>query len=292
MKSPITFYYPLANFSEKTRPVIMREFASNGAKHLIVSDGLFRIIMQDGSLAKKISEEMKQEGLSFIDGHAPCGEFLDLNCPEESPRNEMITRHKLALNIAASLGLETLTIHCGLDFVRADVPLQLHIQRVKDALEELLNEAEKCKVIIAIENIWTPNCQPDVLLDIKKDFPSDYLGFCYDAGHANLIDENHVHCFNQTQNDWLKILKLDKVKWENRALEKMLPHVVTCHLHDNDGSSDQHRRIGSGNVNWQHIKSLLMQAPRLKCIQSEVHPDLANASIKDLCSDMKFFALD
>ena len=270
----------------------MREFASNGAKHLIVSDGLFRIIMQDGSLAKKISEEMKQEGLSFIDGHAPCGEFLDLNCPEESPRNEMITRHKLALNIAASLGLETLTIHCGLDFVRADVPLQLHIQRVKDALEELLNEAEKCKVIIAIENIWTPNCQPDVLLDIKKDFPSDYLGFCYDAGHANLIDENHVHCFNQTQNDWLKILKLDKVKWENRALEKMLPHVVTCHLHDNDGSSDQHRRIGSGNVNWQHIKSLLMQAPRLKCIQSEVHPDLANASIKDLCSDMKFFALD
>lgn len=292
MKSPITFYYPLANFSEKTRPVIMREFASNGAKHLIVSDGLFRIIMQDGSLAKKISEEMKQEGLSFIDGHAPCGEFLDLNCPEESLRNEMITRHKLALNIAASLGLETLTIHCGLDFVRADVPLQLHIQRVKDALEELLNEAEKCKVIIAIENIWTPNCQPDVLLDIKKDFPSDYLGFCYDAGHANLIDENHVHCFNQTQNDWLKILKLDKVKWENRALEKMLPHVVTCHLHDNDGSSDQHRRIGSGNVNWQHIKSLLMQAPRLKCIQSEVHPDLANASIKDLCSDMKFFALD
>ena len=114
----------------------------------------------------------------------------------------------------------------------------------------------------------------------------------YIAGHANLIDENHVHCFNQTQNDWLKILKLDKVKWENRALEKMLPHVVTCHLHDNDGSSDQHRRIGSGNVNWQHIKSLLMQAPRLKCIQSEVHPDLANASIKDLCSDMKFFALD
>ena len=78
MKSPITFYYPLANFSEKTRPVIMREFASNGAKHLIVSDGLFRIIMQDGSLAKKISEEMKQEGLSFIDGHAPCGEFLDM----------------------------------------------------------------------------------------------------------------------------------------------------------------------------------------------------------------------
>lgn len=290
MKLPITFFYPLVDYSEKTRPAVMREFAANGARHLIVTERLFRVFMQDGSMAGRIAAEMEREGLSFVDGHAPSSEFLDLNCPDESRRHEMIIQQKRALNIAAELGLETLTIHCGLDFIHAEIPLQLHVQRVKDALEQLLDEAEKCRVVIAIENIWTPNCQPDVLLDIKKDFPSDYLGFCYDAGHANLVDERHVRCFNQAQNDWLKILKLDRVKWEGHALEKMLPHIVTCHLHDNDGSCDQHRRIGSGNVDWPHVKKLLMQAPRLKCIQSEVHPEVARASIKDLCRDMEFFS--
>lgn len=288
MDIPITYYAFLANLPEYNRRLTMREFASNGAKHLIVNDQMFNELMLNSNLAKKLLKEMAEEGLSFVDGHAPAGEFLDLNCPDESFRNEMIARHKLVINIAASMGLKTLTIHCGLDFVTASVPLETHIARTKDALEKILPEAEKCDVIVAIENIWTPNCHPDVLLDIKKDFPTDYLGLCYDSGHANLLDKNHVNCFNQAQNDWLKILKLDEVKWEDKALEKMLPHVVNCHLHDNDGSWDVHGRIGSGNIDWKHIKSLLMQAPKLKCIQSET----PNASIRETCDDMwKFIAL-
>ena len=282
---PITFHNSLVSFTEKTRPMLMREYIANGAKHLVITDGLFMQIMQDSSLEKKLLQEMEQMGLSFVDSHAPAGEFLDLNCLDESFRCEMIARHKLVINIAANMGVKTLTIHCGLDFVTASVPFETHVARTKDAIEKLLPEAEKCGVIIAIENIWTPNCQPDVLLDIKKDFPSDYLGFCYDSGHANLIDKNHVHCFNQAQNDWLKILKLDKVEWEDKALEKMLPHVVSCHLHDNDGSWDTHSRIGTGNIDWKHIKSLLLQAPRLKCIQSE----MPNGSIREMCEDMQKF---
>ena len=286
MDLPITFYAHFPDFSEATRRMVMREFAANGAKHLILNDQMFKVLMQDSSLEKKFLQEMEAEGLSFVDAHAPNNAMLDLNCPDESFRGEMIARHKLALYIAASMGVETLTIHCGLDFVTASVPLKTHIDRTKAALDKILPEAEACGVIVAIENIWTPNCQPDVLLDIKNEFPTEYLGLCYDSGHANLIDKNHVHCFNQTQNDWLKILKLDEVRWEDRALEKMLPHVVNCHLHDNDGSSDQHERIGTGNVDWKHIKSLLLQAPRLKSIQSE----MAKGSIREICEAMNFFA--
>ena len=287
---PITFHYALAEFSEKTRSFIMREFASNGAKHLILGDGLFLQIMQDFSMEKKLLHEMEEAGLSFVDGHAPFGEFLDMNCPDVSRRKEMIARHKLALNIAANMGIKTLTIHCGVDFPNPDIPTTLHVSRVKEALEKILPEAEKCDVIVAIENIWTPNCQPDVLLDIKKDFPTEYLGFCYDSGHANLIDGNHVpRDNNRTEGDWRSVTKSDIIKWEDKALEKMLPHVVTCHLHDNDGVDDRHWRIGKGNVDWKHIKSLLMQAPKLQCIQSEVQAFRANASIKELCEDMQFF---
>ncbi len=292
MNIPITFHYPLNEFSDKIRPFIMKEFASNGAKHLIVTAEMFEAIMQDSSLEKKLISEMAQEGLSFVDGHAPFGEFVDLNCPDESFRDEMIARQKLTLNIASSMGLRTVTMHCGVDFLNAQIPTETHIARAKEALEKILPEAEKCRVIVAIENLWIPNCLPDVLLDIKKDFPTEYLGFCYDAGHANLLDKNHVNCFNQVLNDWTKILsfKEEEILWEDNALEKMLPYVVNCHLHDNDGSYDQHHRIGTGNIDWKHIKSLLLQAPRLKCIQSEVVASMSNASIKELCEDAEYFS--
>ena len=72
-------------------------------------------------------------------------------------------------------------------------------------------------------------------------------------------------------------------RWDDKILEKMLPHVVNCHIHDNNGVTDQHFNLGCGNIDWEHISKLLQQSPRLKVIQSEVIPMRANAPIKDIC---------
>ena len=53
-------------------------------------------------------------------------------------------------------------------------------------------------------------------------------------------------------------------------LEKMLPHIVNCHLHDNNGAQDEHKLPGDGCVDWSHVMPLLRQAPRLQLLQSEV----------------------
>ena len=58
--------------------------------------------------------------------------------------------------------------------------------------------------------------------------------------------------------------------WEDAALEKMLPHIVNCHLHDNTGMGDRHDLPGTGNLDWDKIVRLLKTAPRLRVIQSEV----------------------
>ena len=70
--------------------------------------------------------------------------------------------------------------------------------------------------------------------------------------------------------------------WEDKALEKLLPHVVNCHLHDNNGWRDEHKLPGRGNVNWPHIIGLLESAPRLKVIQSEVLPVFSGTFIREL----------
>jgi sugar phosphate isomerase/epimerase len=63
----------------------------------------------------------------------------------------------------------------------------------------------------------------------------------------------------------------------------MLPHVTTCHLHDNNGVHDQHLLPGRGTIDWGHVIGLLRTAPRLKCFQNEVIPVRTGASIADVC---------
>ena len=62
----------------------------------------------------------------------------------------------------------------------------------------------------------------------------------------------------------------------------MLPEIVTCHLHDNDGSRDQHLPPGKGNIDWNRISGLLKNAPKLKYIQSEVSVVSNNVSLSEL----------
>ena len=71
--------------------------------------------------------------------------------------------------------------------------------------------------------------------------------------------------------------------FDDRILEKMLPYVVNCHLHDNNGINDQHRNIGHGNINWDHIAGLLKTAPALQVIQSEVLPVTSNEPVREIC---------
>ena len=67
-----------------------------------------------------------------------------------------------------------------------------------------------------------------------------------------------------------------------KILRTMLPHIVNCHLHDNDGVADYHRLPGKGTIRWDRIAALLRTAPRLQCLQSEVLPVRTNTLLTDL----------
>lgn len=265
------------------RAFLFHEYACHGVKHVVLSSTMVSEIMKCRSFAQEIQREIAAEGLDFVDSHAPFSPLEDLNCHDRSMRNEMILRHKLVMNIVASMGVRTLTIHVG----NSDDP---HITEeenhdlIVDALEKLLPEAEKCGIIIAIENIYEEiNC-PDALLKIKEKFPTDTLGFCYDSGHANI---NAKGFCNRQGYIWSAWTHHPQPVFDAQVLEKMLPHVVTCHLHDNNGDDDQHLPPGHGNVDWRHIMELLDQAPRLMCIQSEAIPLMKHVSIKDICEGMQ-----
>lgn len=278
-QTPITFLFDFENTNSRTRPYILHEFAANGAKNLVLCDTLIGQIMEDFNLQKSLRKEMEAEGLVWMDAHAPFGPMLDLNCPVAAALPQQRLRHRLALQISADLGVKTITVHTGSETHYPDYPLDVQYDCIKRALEELLPFAEQLGITICIENIWFRINTPERLLGIKKEFPTDSLGFCYDAGHANLMDKGRNFPESCPYKAWGGI----PPQFDDHVLEKMLPHVVNCHLHDNDGITDQHLNIGRGTVDWRHIAGLLKQAPRLQVVQSEVIPIISMSSIHDIC---------
>ena len=280
---PVTYLYEFEHISEKMRPYVMAEFARYGAKHLVLSDVLIQQIMGGDGLEDQLLKEMENAGLSFCDAHAPFGPRRDMNCPWLEKRPMMLNRLKLALEICHYMKVDTITIHLGNNHFAPGTAMsdEEHIALMKESLSELLPLAEKLGITICIENIWFSVNTPDILNAIKAEFPTDALGFCYDAGHANIMDNGRNFVTGNAWKGWNASGKAVP-RWEDQALEKMLPHIVNCHLHDNSGWNDAHAIPGSGCIDWVKIIRQLKRAPRLKVVQSEVLPVRANVDIPEL----------
>ena len=54
-KVPVTYLFDFEYTDETTRPYVMHEFASNGAKHLVLSDTLISMIMRSRKLQDTIN---------------------------------------------------------------------------------------------------------------------------------------------------------------------------------------------------------------------------------------------
>ena len=278
---PITYYLDFSNYSEPVRRSFLHEAACCGIKHLVLTDRIIAQIMRDPAWAQVMQKEVAAEGLSFMDAHAPFGWTFDMNTAFVDERPVTMLRHQMHLHIARLMNVDSITIHIGNDYRFPEVPLQTHLDRIEEMLDNLLPVAEECKVCLCIENIWLRNSTPEMLWYFKDKFPTEYLGFCYDAGHANIMNNGRHHADGRAQQGW-KAVGVDTPQWDDQILEKMLPQVVTCHLHDNYGDEDQHDLPGNGNVDWNHVRELLYKAPRLKQLQSEVLINRNSLAIKDL----------
>lgn len=284
ISAPVTYIFDFTRANETMRPYMMHEFAVNGAKYLVLNTGLIQMILSSRNMARTLTQEMAAEGLEFYDSHSMFGPYLDLCCPVAEARTEMMLRHKLQLHIIASMGVKTVTIHVGNETHYPEYPLEVQYDYIKRSLDELLPLAEKLGLVICIENIWYQLNTADRLVGIKKEYPTDALGFCYDSGHANLMDKGRNFPESRPYREWNPVTP----QFDDHILEKMLPDVVCCHLHDNDGITDQHYNLGRGTIDWKHVAGLLKQAPRLQVVQSEVAPVKVHDSVRDVCEKFRW----
>lgn len=242
--------------------------ASEGVEALSLTPRELEPLLSEPERQDALRRASHRSGVRFLNAHAPYGERWDLNCPDPSRRAALLAGQKHVFELCASFGIESVTMHVGTNDSGRPLPeLREHTRR---SLAELLPEAEKHGIILAVENTLFPTDAPGELLNYLTEFACPALGVCFDAGHANLMDAAPGKR-SEMMVDWIQMRWKEGVRFQADTLALLLPYVVTCHLHDNRGFNDEHLLAGDGTIDWPKLFGRLSHAPRLRSFQNEAN---------------------
>lgn len=288
-KIPLSYFTCSKSFTDALLPNVFVEFAANGAENVVIDEGMACKILDDPRYYSNLERFARGAGVKLFEIHAPFGECWDLNCSVKARRPYLVEGHIKCMNYAAEAGCRTYVIHVGAwDCIfRPEISIEKMRELALETLEKLLPEAEKAGIVLAVENSFEMSNATDEVVWLLKHFDSPFIGCCFDTGHANYMAPSpdgkpKAYSAYQVEQAWR-----GNLIQEPAALEKLLPYIVTCHIHDNNGLGDQHSLPGRGNIDWKELMPKLLSAPRLVSCQSEVAFIRDLIPVKELVSTME-----
>jgi sugar phosphate isomerase/epimerase len=177
---------------------------------------------------------------------------------ERQRRQDSMDEIKRVLEVAEEVPFQFLILHMGVPGEEYD----LHkFDAALTSLEHLRLFAAQRGVQILLENIPNELSTPRRLLEFVRHSHMHDLKFCFDSGHA-LLDGS-----------------------VDDAFELMKGSIASTHLHDNDGTKDEHRFPFDGKIGWEKlIGAFQKSAPQVPLLiearrgAEEIAPCLDKAS--------------
>lgn len=193
---------------------------------------------------EQIAEWLGEFGLTLLDLHASAGVEKGWVSLHEYERLSGIELVQNRIEMTARLGGDVIVLHVpGAPESEAEAGMfRAQLRRSLNALEPF---ARGQGVRIAIENGFDDDFVR--LRELFDEYVPDYLGLCYDCGHGNLGGRQGL--------DHLECLK---------------SRLIAVHLHDNDGSGDQHNLPFCGTVDWPRLCRIIAASAYTKCVSLEV----------------------
>jgi len=169
---------------------------------------------------------IRKLGLNVIFAHLG---YQNINSiwEKEEVGDKLVHRFINDIKLCKENGIDTVIMHVTTKFV-APMYNEIGLNRIK----KIVNYAKELGVKAAFENLKIKGYLEYIITNIDN----DNVGICYDAGHC------HAHF-------------KDEFNWElfkNR--------IFAVHLHDNDGTDDQHLLPFEGNINWDNVIANLKEA--------------------------------
>ncbi|HLI75532.1 MAG TPA: TIM barrel protein [Acidobacteriaceae bacterium] len=187
---------------------------------------------------------------------------LNLVSRNKSERILAMDEVKRALEAAEQIPFRSCVLHLGLKDDRwSTETLDLSLT----AIEHLKAFAAPLGVQLLLENIQNDLATPAHLVEITRVGHFDTVGFCLDVGHAHLAlpmlpDETG---YDRSAREQLR------ERWGDAALKDAIPEafeilssrLIELHLHDNNGTRDEHlwpaeATAGKG-IDWGLVRSAL-----------------------------------
>jgi len=190
---------------------------------------------------EQIRKWLEYYGLQLLDLHGSAGNEKNWASSQEYQRLSGVELAKNRIEMTSYLSADVTIMHVPAD------PDSVTIRKSLDALEPFARERN---VRIAIEN-----GNFEAIRKLLAEYSPEYVGLCYDAGHGNAGGDGL---------DQLALLK---------------DRLISVHLHDNDGTGDQHKLLFSGTVDWKRLAHIMAESAYTKCVSMEV--TMARMGIED-----------
>ncbi len=179
----------------------------------------------------QIKKWLEDYGLQLLDLHGSAGREKNWASAQEYQRLAGVELVKNRIEMTAYLSSDVTIMH---------VPGDPGSAPIRKSLDELEPFARERNVRIAIEN-----GSFEAVRKLLSEYDPDYAGLCYDCGHGNMIPDGLDH------------------------LEAIKDRLISVHLHDNDGKSDQHKLLFSGTVAWERLARIMAGSAYTKCVSME-----------------------
>lgn len=190
---------------------------------------------------------LSSSGVRVQSVHGAFGRSYDISSPDDQIHEQGVDGLIESIELASLLDAERVIVHAS-DFFENN--RERRFDRAHGVLKELSAVASEAGIVIALENLIPKflGYDPDELLALLEGIDPGAIGICFDTGHANLSG-----------------------RFEEYA-ETLLPYAVEIHLHDNDGTQDQHKFPGNGTINWPRFAALLRESGSMASMMIECQP--------------------
>jgi sugar phosphate isomerase/epimerase len=196
----------------------------------------------DPAAIGQLAQWLKDTGLALHGIHAPItdrllagdhwGDVISNAVSDNAKRQAAVREADAALNIARQIPADVFVVHLGTPAAKGGENSRTAALR---SVEEICRLAEPIGIRVALEVIPNPLSDAGSLVDLlEKDLDAPRTGICFDFGHAFLMGD------------------------VADAIEIVAEHLITTHVHDNNGKKDDHLVPFEGRINWD-IALMTMQ---------------------------------
>lgn len=203
--------------------------------------------------------------------HSPFNELF-LGAPDRLIRQAALERMDYAFAVAELFSPRAIVVHLNFEERRFRY---LYNEWVDNIIPNLKRYAVRCGdmgSILSLENVYEET--PEAVRDVFSRLRGYPVQLCLDVGHVSAFSDASLGVW----------------------LEEAGPYIGHFHLHDNDGSGDQHRPIGSGAIDFELVGMFIASMKSRPLVTLEPHAEddiwktlkgLASTGLLDIIKDKK-----